>query len=100
MYRQKLIPANDFCVGHNIEISFIKQLREIGLIEIKTIEETIYIPASQLRQLERMVRLFYDLDINMEGIDTINHLLNRVVDMQKEITTLKNRLRLYEADNT
>jgi len=25
--------------------------------------------------------------------------LNRVVDMQEEITVLKNRLRLFEADN-
>lgn len=99
MSRQKLISANDFCVSHNIEISFINGLQEIGLIKIKTIEETIFIPASQLRQLERMVRLFYDLDINMEGIETINYLLNQVENMQEEITTLKNRLRLYEAGN-
>jgi len=100
MSRQKLIPAYDFCVSHNIEISFINQLREIGLIEIKTIEETVFIPVSQLRQLERIIHFSYDLDINIEGIETINHLLNRMVDMQEEITALKNRLRLYEADNT
>jgi hypothetical protein len=99
MSRQKLISANDFCVSHNIEISFINGLQEIGLIEIKTIEETVFIPVSQLRQLERMVRFFYDLDINMEGLETINHLLNRVRDMQEEITALKNRLRVYEAES-
>jgi hypothetical protein len=99
MSKQKLISANDFCVSHDIEISFISALQESGLVKIEMIEETAFIPVYQLRQLEKIVRLYYDLDINLEGIETINHLLNRVVDMQEEITVLKNRLRLFEADN-
>jgi hypothetical protein len=42
------------------------------------------------------VRLHYDLDINLEGIEAITYLLNRVKNMQAEIIALKNRLRLYE----
>lgn len=99
MSKQKLISANDFCVSHDIEISFISALQESGLVKIEMIEETAFIPVYQLRQLEKIVRLYYDLDINLEGIETINHLLNRVVDMQEEITVLKNRLRLFETDN-
>ena len=99
MSKQKLISANDFCVSHDIEISFISALQESGLVKIEMIEETAFIPVYQLRQLEKIVRLYYDLDINLEGIETINHLLSRVVDMQEEITVLKNRLRLFETDN-
>ena len=98
MSTQKLIPANDFCVSHNIEISFISALQDIGLIKIMTIEENAFIPANQLRHLEKMVRLYFDLEINLEGIETINHLLNRMADMQDEILVLKNRLRLYEVN--
>ena len=53
-------------------------LQETGLIEITTIEETVYIHASQLQELERIVHLYFELDINLEGIETINHLLQRI----------------------
>lgn len=95
---ENLIPADEFCAIHNIEISFIYSLQETGLIEITTIEETGYIHTSQLQELEKIVRLYYELDINLEGIDTINHLLQRINDMQDEITALRNRLRLYETN--
>ncbi|HEY3369773.1 MAG TPA: chaperone modulator CbpM [Prolixibacteraceae bacterium] len=95
---KKLISAHEFCVSHNIEVSFIRSLEETGLIEIKTIEETGFIPATQLQQLERMVRLYNELGINIEGIDTITHLLHRIIDLQEEVTGLKNRLRLFEPD--
>ena len=97
MNKVNLIPANEFCASHNIEISFIESLQETGLIEITTIKETEYIQESQLYDLEKIVRLYYELDINLEGIDTVIHLLQRMNDMQDEITLLKNRLRLYES---
>ncbi len=99
MYKDNLIPADEFCASHNIEISFILSLHENGLIEMMTIEETGYIYASQVRDLERIVHLYWDLDINLEGIETINHLLRQMDSMQGEITSLKNRLRFYEADS-
>ncbi len=94
-----LIAANDFCSSHQIEISFISSLKEFGLIEITTIKETSYIDTRQLQQLEKFLRMHYDLEINLEGIEAITHLLNRVNNMQDEITALKNRLSLYEDES-
>ena len=96
MKNENMIPAAEFCECHHIEISFIDSLKETGLIEIATIEETSYIRESQLNNLEKIVRLYYDLDINIEGIDTVINLLQRMENMQHEIALLKNRLRLYE----
>lgn len=96
MHKQNLIAINDFCVNHNIEISFISSLQKTGLIEITTIKKNRYIDAGQLLQLEKFVRFYFDLDINLQGIETITHLLNRISVMQDEIFTLKNRLLLYE----
>jgi hypothetical protein len=96
MQTEYLIAVEDFCVSHNIEISFINSLKQNGLIEITTIKEMGYIDAVQLRQIEKCIRLYYELDINIEGIETITHLLQRMSTMQDEITALKNRLRLYE----
>ena len=78
MQTENLIAVNEFCVNHNIEISFISSLQQTGLIEITTIEETGFIDADQLQQLEKFIRLYYELDINLEGIETINHLLQRI----------------------
>ena len=98
MQKEKLIPVDEFCIHHNIEISFISSLQQTGLIEITTIQETSFIDADQLQQVEKILRFYYDLDINLEGIETITHLLQRVNSLQDEINTLKNRLRLYESN--
>ena len=99
MHKEHLISAIEFCTNHDIEISFISSLHETGLIEIVTIEKDEYIDKSQLLQLEKIVRFYYDLGINLEGIETITHLLNRITGMQGEIISLKNRLRLYESND-
>jgi hypothetical protein len=96
MNKGNIIPANEFCASHNIEISFINSLQDAGLIEITTIKETEYIYENQLNELEKIVRLYYELDINLEGIETVIHLLQRINGLQDEITLLRNRLRLYE----
>jgi hypothetical protein len=98
MQTEYLIAVDEFCANHNIEISFISSLQQTGLIEITTIKETGFIDAGQLQQLEKFIRLYYELDINLEGIDTITHLLQRIKSMQDEIIALRNRLRLYETE--
>ena len=96
MQTKNYIAVNEFCVNHNIEISFINSLQQTGLIEINFVEEIPFIDAEQLQQVEKFIRFYYDLDINLEGIETITHLLKRVNAMQDEIISLRNRLRLYE----
>ena len=96
MQEEPLISADEFCTCHNIEFSFMRNLEEFGMIQMITKQEVSYIPENQLEKIERILRLHQDLDINMEGIDAITHLLKRINRMQSEIITLRNRLRLYE----
>ena len=97
METEEMIPANEFCIHHNIELEFIYSLNQSGLIEIIIVEERLFLPVSQLGHLEKLVRLYYEMDINLEGIETINHLLQRMNAMQQQIVLLNNRLRMYEA---
>jgi hypothetical protein len=96
MNRLNMIPALEFCSCHNIEIGFLYSLAKAGLIEIVLVEAAEYIYEDQLNDLEKIVRMHYELDINLEGIETVIHLLERINEMEDEITHLKNRLRLYE----
>ena len=65
-------------------------------MEIAIEEDDCFLHPEQLDAIEKIVRLHHDLRINMEGIDAIQHLLQRVENMQTEISFLKNKLRLYE----
>ena len=96
MENPQLISADDFCVHHQVEYSFINSLEQFGLIEITTIEENRFINTDSLSELEKFVRLHYDLDINMEGIEAITYLLEKVKGLQNEINYLRNKLNLYE----
>ncbi len=96
MQHEDLIPANEFCTLYNIEYSFISSLQQYGLIHVTTIHETGFIPISELNTLEKLVRLHYDLEINLEGIEAITHLLEKVEDLQDEISTLRNKLKFHE----
>lgn len=96
MQKEDLIPANEFCVSHDIEISFISSLSDNGLIDIAVFDENLYIYPNQLSQLEKISHFYYDLGINLEGIETINNLLLKIDEMQHEILSLQNRLSMYE----
>ena len=93
---QDLVPAQLCATHYSIEYTFIQSLQESGLIRVETINGEGFIPTEQLHQLERYVRLHHDLDINLEGIEAIAHLLHRVETLQKELSLLSARLRQYE----
>jgi len=96
MQTENLIPASEFCVHHNIEFSFISSLQECGLITVEYTQDSVFIPAEQLPELEKYVHLYYELEINLQGIEAITHLLKRIRNMQEEMLALKNKLSLYE----
>lgn len=91
-----LIIISDYCDKCHIEPSFIDLLQESGLVDIQSEGGERYLLFSQLPDVERYSRMYYDLSINMEGIDAIRHLLERINVMQKEIDDLHARLRLYD----
>jgi len=96
MNTANLIPVSQFCTHYEVEYTFIESLSEFGLVEIITIEEDSFIPQEIMPDLEKMVRLYLDLNLNVEGIDVVNHLLHKIASMQEEIKDLRNKLSLYE----
>ncbi len=91
----ELIIVSEYCHKCHIEPSFIDMLEEGGLIEVRDEEGEHYLLASQLPEIERYSRMYYDLSINMEGIDAIHHLLEKIERMRREIESLRRELQLY-----
>ena len=98
MKEENLIPVSDFCLHHHIEISFIYSLQEYGLVILTQKDDIVYLEPDQLYDLEKMVRLHYDLDVNMEGIDVINQLLKKLDSAHNEVNELKKQLRFYRGE--
>ena len=90
-----LIIINEYCDKCQIEPSFVLMLGEDGLIEIREIDHQKYILVSQLAELERYSRLYYDLSINIAGLGAIHHILEKVQQMQEEIHHLHRELNFY-----
>ena len=90
------IPVIQLCSHYQVEISFFNELNEVGLIEITTIEQTLYLHQDKINDVEKMIRIHRELNVNTEGIDVVFNLLQKVDDLQNELNNLQNRLRLYE----
>ena len=91
----ELIIVSEYCHKCHIEPSFIDLLEEGGLIEVRVEGGEHYLLVSQLPEVERYSRMYYDLSINMEGIDVIHHLLERMENMRRELDSLHKQLLLY-----
>ncbi len=96
MQNSHLIPAEDFSSFYSVEYSFISSLHDQGLIELKANENKKCIDIDELQKIEKLIRLHYEMDINIEGIDAIAHLLQRMNAMHEEIIQLKNKLKRFE----
>jgi hypothetical protein len=95
MDTKKLVSIQEICTNYEIPVSFVKALHDYELVEITRENNDIYLKITQLTDIEKMMRLHYDLDINLEGIDAIYNLLKQVEMLQAEILALKNKLRSY-----
>ncbi|MFT7233134.1 MAG: hypothetical protein ACI8TA_002357 [Cyclobacteriaceae bacterium] len=95
MNEDNFIALTEICIHHHIEYSFIHSLQETGLIQVIIIKEAYFIKPDQLQLLEKYIDFHYSLDINMEGIETISHLLGQINTLHEEVKTLKNNLQFY-----
>ena len=94
---ENLIAIQALCSYYKVELSFFDNLNEMGLLEIKTIEEMQYIHPDAIFEIEKMIRIHQELDVNTAGIDVVFNLLQKIDDLQNELISTKNRLRLYES---
>jgi chaperone modulatory protein CbpM len=92
-----LISIQQVAHHYGAEEAFLQTLHEYGILRIEEHEaEGACIEEEDLSDAERYLRLHYDLGINMEGIDAIRSLLERMQEMQQELQSLRRRLARYE----
>jgi chaperone modulatory protein CbpM len=98
--QNQLITVEAYCTYHHAEPEFIEALERGGLLSITIMDNNRFINYEQLQQLESYTRWYYDMDINVPGIDAIINLLDKVKQMQQEIETLKQQLAVYQVQGS
>jgi len=93
---KQLISIHKLCESYQIPDSFFEDLRQFELIPFETEADELMIDEAVLPEVEKIMRLHFDLNINLEGIDVIVNLLHQIEDLKSEIAFLRNRLSLYE----
>lgn len=96
MKEESYILIQHFCETTLVDPEFIEQLLEYGLIQHVVQGNEPAVHQEELPVLERMVRLHYDLDINLEGLQVIAHMRQKMIRMQKEMLELERKLKRFE----
>jgi len=92
----EIIPIETFCSYYQVERTFVESLESYGLISISYVENKRFLLKEELVELEKFSRLYYELDINVPGIDALKHMLEKIRELQQETEILRARLRIYE----
>ena len=82
---------------YEVEESFIESLHEVGLIQVVVSNEEKFIEYDELSDFEQFIRWYYEMDINVEGIDALRHVLEKVKSLQTEIDLLRSELHFYKS---
>ncbi|GAB3548720.1 chaperone modulator CbpM [Spirosoma fluminis] len=96
MQTNSLISVSEFCVYHQVDVTFVDVLAQRGLIQVIMVEQVAYVQPDELPGLEKLVRLHQDLAIHADDLDVVSDLLKRIELLQHQITQLQNRLSFYE----
>jgi hypothetical protein len=95
MKTSSLIRIEQVCANCHIDSSFIQSLHELGHIELIEESNQYCIVEEQLKTVESLIFFHTELQINIEGIDAIAHLLKKIEFLQQELLATKNKLSLF-----
>lgn len=82
---------------YQVEETFLDALHSSGLIEVVVEEEDRYIEYDYLQEIEQFVRWYYELEINIEGIEALHHMLQQVHELQSDVEKLRDELKFYKS---
>lgn len=95
MKTNSLIHIRQVCSHCKVDESFVHSLHELGHIELIIESNEHFITEEQLKSLESLIFFHTEIQINIEGIDAIAHLLKKIEILQNDLIFAKNKLRLF-----
>ena len=96
MSESRAIKVEILCLHYQVENTFFQQLNEIGLIEIRLVDNDAWVDEQHIAVLDKVIRLHQDLDINPQGLDVVLNLLDKITSLEASLVEAQNRLALFE----
>lgn len=97
MEKPDFIAIVDLSVVYEVKLDFFNAIIEHDLLQVYEIEGAIHIDAVDIGRLEQIMRLINELKINVEGVDVILNLLERIQFLEEELTNRSDKLRFLES---
>jgi len=91
MSKTDYISLQELSIKLECEIRFIQSLNSVGLIEIIQIKDVAHVQTLSQQRIACMLRLHRDLNLNVEGIDIVLNLLDRIEVLEMENRYLRNQ---------
>ena len=91
-YKQ-YIAIKSICTLYEVSETMLFNMADYDLIEIIITNEVPHLAIEEIAKLERYMRLYLDLGINIEGLAVIKDLLEERDVLRREIARLKGHLR-------
>ena len=79
------ISVIQFSQFHKIEPQFVIDLYQNGLVILHERNQEFFIDEDDLQLVEKFIQFHYDLGVNIEGLEVIDHLLKQINHLQKHI---------------
>ncbi|MEC5158318.1 chaperone modulator CbpM [Chryseobacterium sp. MP_3.2] len=86
--REKLVEI------YGIEINFFNALQDSGLVKTESENQITYLLFEELPAFEKFTNWHYDLEVNLAGLEVLNHLLQKIDDLQAENRRLNRTVNL------
>jgi len=96
MDSETYIAIEHLCSHYQLEPVFFESIQEFGLIEYQVVNQQKVISVELVKDLETIMHLHCELEINLQGVEAILHLLQKVNHLQSELETAKIRLSQLE----
>ena len=87
---ENLTEINIICLHYKIEPVFLHELNQFGLLKMQLIDQNYFIHHSSIYQLEKIIRLHHELNVNLEGIDIIMNLLEKINALDESLRIARN----------
>lgn len=81
---------------YKIDYNFLDQLIDSELLHPETDNSVRYIIYEELQHLERFVNWYYDLEVNLPGIEIIHKLLSQMEELRNENRKLLQNVSRFE----
>lgn len=95
MNTKNLILVESLCIHYEVELSFFRSLDDVGIIELTVIDDAPFVAKEKLTDLEKVIRLHRDLDLDVEAIEIILDLLQKVNALEAELKVKDHKLKVY-----